>query len=235
MPCRSCPLEQELLAFHLGTAPADALDDIADHLQIFELVEHAGQLYLELELVEGGSLSQQLMGKPQPPRPTAKLVETLARAVQFAHSRGIIHRDLKPANILLQRSLTADQAVTRERDVIGTPSYMSPEQASGKTEKLGTGTDIYSLGVIPYEMLTGRVPLQGPTTLDTLVLVRTEEPVPPRRLQPAIPRDLETICLKCLAKEPNQRYGSAADLTDDLHHFLSGEPIVARPPSHPAA
>jgi WD40 repeat protein len=233
-------------------------------VQIHELVEHEGQAYLTLELVGGGSLSGHLTGKPQPPRAAAELIETLARAVHHAHQRGIVHRDLKPANILLEpvvrspssvarttdyglrttgyglpkitdfgiaKRLSVDSGATHVGDVLGTPTYMSPEQASGQVHGMGPATDIYSLGVILYELLTGRVPLQGPTTLDTLVRVRTEEPVPPRRLQPSVPRDLETICLKCLAKEPHRRYASALGLANDLRHFLASEPIVARPPS----
>jgi WD40 repeat protein/tRNA A-37 threonylcarbamoyl transferase component Bud32 len=227
-------------------------------VQIFEVIEHEGRVFLALELVEGGPLGRVLTGKPQPFRETAALLETLARAVHYAHVQGIVHRDLKPANILLQsangkvhhekqsngilhfavpkiadfglaKRLSVESGETREGDVIGTPAYMAPEQAGGKGDTIGPATDVYSLGVILYEMLTGRVPLQGPSTLDTLVLVRTEEPVPPRRLQPRIPRDLETICLKCLEKEPHKRYPSAQELARDLRRALDGEPIRARP------
>jgi eukaryotic-like serine/threonine-protein kinase len=236
-------------------------------VQIHEILEHEGQVYLALELVEGGSLAARLSGKPQPPREAAQLLEALARAVHFAHRHGIIHRDLKPANILLQltddgvvvaveeKKLPAASALQRlplipkvadfgvakrmaeangetlDGDVIGTPSYMSPEQASGKLEQIGPAADIYSLGVILYEMLTGRVPIQGTTTLDTLSLVLTEEPVSPRRLQPRLTLDLETVCLKCLEKQPGRRYASAAELADDLHRFLGDEPVRARAPS----
>ena len=176
----------------------------------------------------------------------------MARAVHHAHGFGIVHRDLKPANILLQRKvessaetlsdfipkvtdfgvakwLARDASHTRDGEVVGTPAYMAPEQTAGAGEAIGPATDVYGLGVVLYELLTGRVPLQGPTTLDTLVMVRTEEPVPPRRLQPRVPRDLETICLKCLAKSPGHRYASALELADDLRRFLGGRPIVARP------
>jgi WD40 repeat protein/tRNA A-37 threonylcarbamoyl transferase component Bud32 len=221
----------------------------ANIVQIYEVFEQDDKAYLALELVEGGPLGKQL-GKPQPPRDTAALVEAVARAVHYAHAQGIVHRDLKPANILLASAspmpgagfavpkitdfgvakwLSADSGQTREGDVIGTPAYMSPEQASGKVDLVGPATDVYSLGVILYEMITGRVPLQGPTSLDTLVLVRTEEPVPPRRLQPGIARDLETICLKCLEKDPRRRYVSAAELADDLRRFLDNKPTLGRP------
>jgi WD40 repeat protein len=234
-------------------------------VQIFEIIDHQERAYLALELVEGGPLGAVLTGKPHPARETAALVESLTRAVHYAHGQGIVHRDLKPANVLLQiancklqnenlpqdnlqfaicnlqfaipkiadfglaKRLATDSGETREGDVLGTPAYMAPEQAGGKGETIGPATDVYSLGVILYKMLTGRVPLQGPTTLDTLILMRTEDPVPPRRLQPRITRDLETICLKCLEKKPAHRYASAADLADDLHHFLHSEPIRARP------
>ncbi len=221
-------------------------------VQIYEILDHGGETFLALELVEGGHLGARLQGKPQSPRDTAELLETVARAVHYAHTHDIVHRDLKPANILLQRKseprtpnsskdnpkitdfgvakrLAMESGETRDGDVIGTPAYMAPEQAVGKNDAVGPATDVYGLGVILYEMLTGRVPLQGPTTLETLLLVRTEEPVRPRRLVPRLDRDVETICLKCLEKEPARRYASAAALADDLRRFLDGEPIRARP------
>jgi serine/threonine protein kinase len=242
-------------------------------VQIYEVGEHAGQPFLALEFVEGGSLRQRLDGTPRPPREAAALVETVARAVEAAHAKGIIHRDLKPANILLQFRSTKDEgrlkgapatalasgnhplpidnavpkvadfgvaklldsdpalgeALTKTGEVLGTPSYMAPEQTGGKGAEIGPATDVYSLGVILYELLTGRVPLRGETTLDTLLLVLGEEPIPPRRLQPRVPRDLEIICLRCLEKSPRKRYASAQELADDLRRFLHGEPIRARP------
>jgi eukaryotic-like serine/threonine-protein kinase len=236
-------------------------------VQIHEIIDDENSLFLSLELVDGGSLAAFLRGKPQPPLETARVLETLARAVHHAHTRGIIHRDLKPANILLcheaeaasgakpaaassgsssrrtslsafipkigdfglAKRLAASQTLSRDGDVIGTPSYMAPEQASGKGAAIGPAADIYSLGVVLYEMVTGRVPLEGPSTLQTLVMVCEREPVPPRRIQPALPRDLETICLKCLQKDPARRYHSAALLAEDLRRFRATEPIVARP------
>jgi eukaryotic-like serine/threonine-protein kinase len=221
-------------------------------VQIHEVIEHNDTTYLALELVEGGPLSARLKGRPPPPRATAELLETVARAVHYAHSLGIIHRDLKPANILLAaahhpegasggygipkvadfgvaKRLAAESGATQTGDVIGTPSYMAPEQAGAFSARTGPAADVYSLGVILYEMLTGHVPIQGTTALETLALVRTEEPVPPRRLQPRVPRDLETICLKCLAKKPANRYAGAGELADDLRRFLRREPIHARP------
>jgi WD40 repeat protein len=211
-------------------------------VQIHHIGEHRGQPYFSLELVEGGTLDQKLAGQPQPARDAAHLVETLARAVHHAHRHGIIHRDLKPANILLSadgtpkisdfglaKSLEEDGNQTRTGTILGTPGYMAPEQASGSLSAVGPAADIYALGVILYEMLTGRPPFCARTPLETLELVRTQEPVPPRRLQPATPRDLETICLQCLAKEPPKRYASALDLADDLSRFRAGIPIRARP------
>ena len=217
-------------------------------VQIHEVVEHAGRVYLALELVEGGSLRDRLDGKPHPPRDVAGLVEALARAAHYAHGHKILHRDLKPANVLLPdpagpaagfgppkitdfgvaKRLTGSQGETCDGDVLGTPAYMAPEQAAG-ARGIGPPADVYSLGVVLYELLTGRVPLQGLTTYDTLVLVRTQDPVPPRRLQPKVPRDLETVCLKCLEKDPGRRYPTAAELADDLRRFQNGESIRARP------
>ncbi|MGE3408366.1 MAG: protein kinase [Pirellulales bacterium] len=224
-------------------------------VQVFEVGEYAGQPFLSLEFVPGGHLGQRIAGEPQPARAAAELVACLATAIQHAHDKGIIHRDLKPANILLADEESHDTAVkglgarplkpkvsdfglakrlesdehTRSGTVIGTASYMSPEQARGETSRLGAATDIYALGAILYELITGRPPFRGETPWDTVAQVIADDPVPPTRLQPKAPRDLETICLKCLHKDPARRYESAADLADDLQRFLDGKPIVARP------
>jgi formylglycine-generating enzyme required for sulfatase activity len=211
-------------------------------VQIFEVGTHDGRPYLSLEYVEGGSLAQQLAGAPQPPARAAALVETLARAVHFAHQRGIVHRDLKPANVLLTadgtpkvtdfglaKRLEGTAGQTQSGALIGTPSYMGPEQAGGRSKEVSPATDVYALGAILYECLTGRPPFKAPTAAETLVQVLHGEPVPPRQLQSGTPRDLETICLKCLEKDPVRRYAGAADLADDLRRFQADEPIVARP------
>jgi hypothetical protein len=211
-------------------------------VQIYEVGEHEGNPYFALEYVDGGTLQQKLAGKPLPPREAAQLVETLARAMHAAHLRGIVHRDLKPANVLLAadgqpkisdfglaKRLDDEAGQTRTGAIMGTPSYMAPEQASGVVKRIGPAADIYALGAILYEGLSGRPPFVGETAWDTIALVITEEPVPPRRLNAKVPRDLETICLKCLHKEPGKRYASAADLADDLQRFCRDEPIRARP------
>jgi tRNA A-37 threonylcarbamoyl transferase component Bud32 len=215
-------------------------------VQIYEVGEHQGRPYFSLEFVEGGSLAQQLAGTPLPAREAAQLTETLARAMQAAHERGIVHRDLKPANVLLTgdgtpkitdfglaKQLDADSNQTRSGAIMGTPSYMAPEQAWGRSKVLpiGPAADIYALGAILYELLTGRPPFKGATAMDTVLQVAHEEPVPPGRLNPKVPRDLETVCLKCLHKEPRKRYGTAAELADDLQRFVKGEPVKARPVS----
>jgi tetratricopeptide (TPR) repeat protein/predicted Ser/Thr protein kinase len=211
-------------------------------VQVYEVGEQDGRPFFSLEFCAGGSLDKKLRGQPQPPRQAADLAETLARAMEAAHQAGIIHRDLKPANVLLlpdgtpkitdfglAKKLEAEAGQTHSGAVMGTPSYMAPEQAAGKIKEVGPLSDVYSLGAILYELLTGRPPFRGATLYETLDQVQTQEPVPPSRLQPAVPRDLETICLKCLRKEANKRYGSAAALADDLRRFLDGEPIRARP------
>jgi serine/threonine protein kinase len=210
-------------------------------VQIYEVGDAGRKPYFSLEFVEGGSLDDKLEGKPLPPRQAARLLETLARAVDHAHQRGILHRDLKPANVLLSRAgvpkitdfglakrLEQSVGQTQTGAIVGTPSYMAPEQAEGKSKRIGSAADVYALGAILYEMLTGRPPFLAETPLDTILQVLGEEPVPPRRLVSRVPRDLETICLKCLRKEPGKRYVSALDLAEDLERFLAGESIRAR-------
>jgi WD40 repeat protein len=210
-------------------------------VQIHHIGEAAGLPFIELEYVEGGSLDRQLGGTPWPPRRAAELAEALARGVAEAHRLGIVHRDLKPANVLLAadgtpkitdfglaKSLAGDSGLTQTGAIVGSPGYMAPEQAAGKPRDVGPAADVYALGAILYELLTGRPPFQGATILQTLEHARTAEPVPPSRLVPGLPRDVETIALKCLQKEPRKRYDSAAALAEDLRRFLGGEPIVAR-------
>ena len=181
-------------------------------------------------------------GTPRPPEDAARLVQTLALAIQAAHDEGIIHRDLKPANVLLMgdgtpkitdfglaKRIGGEEGLSQSGEIKGTPSYMAPEQAAGRAERIGPAADVYALGAILYEMLSGRPPFQGATPLATVGQVLEHEPVSPRCLQPKLPRDLETVCLKCLQKEPRHRYPSAAALAEDLRRFLAGEPITARP------
>jgi serine/threonine protein kinase len=211
-------------------------------VQIHEGGEHHGLPYFSLEFVDGGNLTQKLAGTPLPVRQAAELMEMLARAMHYAHQRGIVHRDLKPANVLLTadgtpkvtdfglaKRLVGDAGQTTSGAILGTPSYMAPEQAAGKTKEVGPPADVYALGAILYEVLTGRPPFRAATPLDTLLQVVSDEPVPPSRLQSKVPRELETICLKCLQKEPRKRYASAEALAEDLRRFLNGEPIWSRP------
>jgi WD40 repeat protein len=211
-------------------------------VQIYETGEADGHPFFSLEFCPGGSLAARLAGTPLPPAEAARLVEVLARAVQAAHERGIVHRDLKPANVLLlddgtpkltdfglAKQLGSGAGQTASGAIVGTPSYMAPEQAGGKSKEVGPAADVYALGAILYECLTGRPPFKAETGAETLLLVLAEEPLPPTRLLPKVPRDLETICLKCLQKEQNQRYATAAALAEDLRRFRAGEAIAARP------
>jgi tRNA A-37 threonylcarbamoyl transferase component Bud32/tetratricopeptide (TPR) repeat protein len=237
--------DEERLRFKIE---AEAIAELVhpNIVQVFDSGVRDGRPYFSLEYLEGGSLQQKLEGGVAAPvRPaaeSARLVEVLARALDFAHRRGIIHRDIKPANILLTRDgvpkitdfglakrLQQDEGHTATDAILGTPAYMAPEQAQGKVREVGPAADIYSLGAVLYDLLTGRPPFRGNSALDTLALVQNAEPVPPSRLQKKLPRDLETICLKCLQKDAKKRYASAGDLADDLLAFLERRPIRARP------
>lgn len=212
-------------------------------VQVFDAGECDGHPYFVMELVEGGTLAQRLDGQPRPARESVATVMTLARAVHAAHRGGVMHRDLKPANILVASDGTLkiadfglarrlgqpEHAPTLAGAHMGTPSYMAPEQAAGEATGFCPLIDIYALGAILYELLTGRPPFRGESTAATLRQVIGDDPIPPMRLSPTVPRDVQTICLKCLQKDPSRRYASALDLGDDLDRFLRGEAIRARP------
>jgi hypothetical protein len=233
--------EQELARFR-AEAEAVARLQHPNIVQIFAVGEHEGLPYFSMEFCGGGSLAESIAGTPQPAAAAAELVETLARAMHAAHRAGIVHRDLKPANVLLAEDGTpkvTDFGLAKKLEevgqtwsgaILGTASFMAPEQAAGKSKAVGPAADVYALGAILYVLLTGQPPFQAPTDLDTILQVVGAEPMLPRRLNPQVPRDLETICLKCLEKDPRNRYATAADLAEDLRSFRAGEPIRARPP-----
>jgi serine/threonine protein kinase len=211
-------------------------------IQVYEVGEHEGIGYLTLEYAAGGSLANLIAGTPQDPRESAALLETLARAIHYAHQSGIVHRDLKPANIVLTESrvpkitdfglaklLEQEVGATVSGTIVGTPSYMAPEQLLGPSREIKPAADVYALGAILYELLTGRPPFKGATPLSTLDQVANQDPLVPSRLQRSTPADLETICMKCLEKDPSRRYHTALALADDLRRFLDGRPILARP------
>ena len=231
---------QELARFR---SEAEAVARLAhpNIVQIYEIGEQQGCPYLALEYVPGGSLAQQIDGNPFPPRRAAELVLSLAKGIQHAHDKGIVHRDLKPGNVLIHSDDTpkiADFGLAKRAEgniahtmtgaIIGSPTYMAPEQATGNSSEIGPATDIYALGVILYELLTGRPPFKADSVIATIQQVREQDPLPPRVVQPKIPRDLETICLKCLEKKPQNRYAKAAELAHDLESFLHDEPIQAQ-------
>jgi WD40 repeat protein len=279
---RAVALKMILSGEHAGSSERDRFKREAEAVaalqhpnivQVYDYGEVDGRSYMAFEYVGGGTLAAQLDGQPWPAKPAAALIEALARAVHYAHSRGVVHRDLKPANILLTAGATVHGAdfkpnqahlpvptaalkitdfglakrvepasswsdnsnrtalagQTRTGAVVGTPSYIAPEQAAGKNRTVGPPVDIYALGAILYELLTGRPPFRGETALDTVLQVMADEPVPPSKLRAKLPRDLETICLKCLNKDPRKRYPTAEALADDLHRFRAGDSIAARP------
>ena len=209
---------------------------------IHEVGECEGQLYFSMDYIEGQSLAALVRDHPLPAETAARHVKTAAEAIHYAHRQGFLHRDLKPSNILideanqpritdfgLAKRMDSDSRLTITGAVLGTPSYMSPEQAAGKSDQVGPASEVYSLGAILYELLTRRPPFQAATPLDTVLLVLNSEPVSPRLLAPRLNRDLETISLKCLEKERRRRYQSAQELADDLDRYLNGKPILARP------
>ena len=220
-------------------------------VQVYEVGDHQGKPFFSLEYVEGGSLDKRLAGTPLQPREAARLVQQLADAMQAAHEAGIIHRDLKPANVLLVVGQAAglppddrpvacpttkitDFGLAKKQDegglsvsgaVMGTPSYMASEQAEGKVHAIDARTDVWALGAILYECLTGRAPFKAATAMDTIIQVATEEPVSVGSLQPSVPDDLGTVCLKAMSLRPQDRYATAKDLADDLEHWLADEPV----------
>ena len=218
-----------------------------DIVAIHEVGLHEGQHYFSMDFVDGQSLAELPREQPLSARQAAEYVRDAAEAVHYAHQQGTLHRDLKPSNILIDRQgrvritdfglakrIEGNSDLTLTGQILGTPSYMPPEQASGKRSLIGAASDIYSLGAVLYELLTGRPPFRGESPAETLRQVESLDPVSPRLLNPATPRDLETICLKCLEKEPHKRYGTAELLADDLGRYLRGEPILARPISRVA-
>jgi serine/threonine protein kinase len=230
----------DVARFHSEAESAANLDH-PNILPIYEIGEHLGQHYFSMKLISGGSLARKVAELVNDPKAAVAMLAKVCRAVDFAHRRGILHRDLKPGNILLDadgtpyvtdfglaKKVEGDSNLTQSGAIVGTPSYMAPEQA--RAEKgLSTGVDVYALGAILYELLTGQPPFRGPTVLDTILQVLEKDAIAPRAVNPRADRDLSLITLKCLVKEPGKRYESASALADDLERWCRGEAIQARP------
>jgi serine/threonine protein kinase/tetratricopeptide (TPR) repeat protein len=235
--------DEEVQRFKSEATAAAKLDH--PHIvPIYEVGQESGRHYFSMGYVEGESLAHRIRTSPLAPREAAELVRTIAEAVAYAHAQGVIHRDLKPSNVLLDKEgrprvtdfglakqIGADSGLTATGQVMGTPSYMPPEQAAGRVDQVDARSDVYSVGAILYQCVTGRPPFQSANVAETIRQVLEQDPVSPRALNPAVDRDLETICIKCLGKDPAQRYATASALAADLDHFLAGEPISARPVS----
>src|SRR5437879_5221 len=232
--------EAHLKRFRREAEAAASLDH-SGIVPIYEVGERDGSCYFSMKLVEGGQLDAVLKREPMPIRQAVTLIAKVARTVHYAHEHGILHRDIKPGNILLDqqdephltdfglaRLIETESTVTRTMEVLGTPSYMAPEQAVGNNAAVGSATDVYGLGAVLYQLLTGQPPFAGGTTYETIKLLLDAEPRQPRLLNPKIDRDLSTICLKCLEKDSKRRYASALALAEDLERWLKHEPIQAR-------
>src|SRR5207244_2148705 len=233
--------QAHLKRFRLEAEAAASLDHPCI-VPIYEVGERDGSCYFSMKFIDGGQLDEMAKHQPISFRNAAELIAKLARTVDHAHEHGILHRDIKPGNVLidakgephltdfgLARLLESESTITRTQEVMGTPSYMAPEQASGETAKLTSRTDVYGLGAVLYQLLTGHLPVAGGTTYETIRLLLETEPRQPRLLNPKIDRDLSTICLKCLEKDPTRRYDSALALAEDLECWLRHEPLRARP------
>lgn len=224
-------------------AEATARLDHPNVVKVFAVGEHAGRPFLVMELVDGGTLATLLAGGPMPVTAAAELIRTVAQAVAHAHGRGVVHRDLKPANVLLadgpkvadfglaKRLDTDSTAWTRDGAVLGTPCYMAPEQARGQVRQVGPAADVYALGAILFEALIGRPPHYSDSWAEVVYRVQHDDPIPPARVRPDVPPDLDAVCLKCLEKDPARRYPTAAELAADLDRFLNGQPVTAVPES----